>query len=612
MGYSALFDAPYYTGQSVSSAVPGFLPVALGGRAYLVDLKSELFKRQTLARLRPQSDMSEQVGEQSINTEDLWRRSQSDWSHGAGQTYYDRAGSDQARFNTSKGIDPWTKWQVSLLRDTAQKKASVNTNLFLIVAGGRVYLTDGQATSYTTTVTSADDFAAVTGGPAATALGIASDGFRVYVAYGASGLYVTNTGSGAFTGGETVTGTVNVVGYVKGRLMAAAGGTLYNITTLGAALPAALYTHPNSSFTWVGFTEGSSFIYAGGYAGDKSLIYRTAIRPDGTALDIPVVAGELPDGEIIRSLQGYLGFMVLGTDKGVRFAAVDGNGNLTIGKLIETNSSVRCFEPQDRFVWFGWTNYDGTSTGLGRLDLSVFVDPFTPAHASDLMATGQGTVNSVVTFGTNYDIRLFSVSGIGVYVEITDLVESGTLRWGQITYGIPDKKTAMYYHLRTEPLAGTVDVTFSTDGGSFGAIGSMTTTGDSSLNIQTGQQTGERFEIQETFNRDGDDETLGPVMTRHTLRAYPSPSRGTDFIVPLILHEEMRWKGQEYSLDPQAELSALQAMIDSHQPENYQEGSETFTVFVEGIEWRPHHLTRDGTFFNGLAVVQLKAVATEV
>ena len=89
-----------------------------------------------------------------------------------------------------------------------------------------------------------------------------------------------------------------VLEYVKGRLMAAGSGAtdgykIWNITASGNN-PAILYTHPNTAFTWVGFAAGQQHIYAAGYAGRTSLIYKTAIKADGTALDIPSQAGELP------------------------------------------------------------------------------------------------------------------------------------------------------------------------------------------------------------------------------------------------------------------------------------------------------------------------------
>jgi hypothetical protein len=104
--------------------------------------------------------------------------------------------------------------------------------------------------------------------------------------------------------------------------------------------PSALYTHPNTNFTWVGFAGGQSHIYCAGYAGNKSIVYKTVIKADGTALDIPTVAGELPLGEVITAIDGYFGYIVLGLSDGFRFCSADDAGNLVIGPRIVTGSSV--------------------------------------------------------------------------------------------------------------------------------------------------------------------------------------------------------------------------------------------------------------------------------
>jgi hypothetical protein len=95
-------------------------------------------------------------------------------------------------------------------------------------------------------------------------------------------------------------------------------------------------------------------------------------------------------------------------------ATADSDGNLVSGPLINTGTSVTSFSGNDRFVWFNWTNFDATSTGLGRLDLGVFISSNQPAYASDLMVTAQGTVSSVNTINGR---PVFVVIGSGIYVE---------------------------------------------------------------------------------------------------------------------------------------------------------------------------------------------------
>lgn len=613
-------DAGLFGGGSATvTTVPARFDVALNGRAYLVDSKPEFYRykyvRNTVPLLRTQADTGNLPGEQSINPAGLWPRAAESWHHGAGQAHFDRPDSDSSQFRTSKGVNVWARWQLTLLGDTANRKTSANTNLAVISVGTRLYVVDGNALSYTTDITAGSPtFTGVTGGPVVAPTSMASDGYNVWVAYGdTNGVYTTNRGSGAAT--QLVTSTLSgtpVVGYVKGRLMVANGPALYNITSVvPAVLPTALFTQANTDFTWVAFAEGPTNIYAAGYSGDKSLIYRTSIKTDGTALDAPQVAGELPDGEIVRAIQGYLGFLVIGTDKGLRLANIGSTGDLTIGALVTTSSAVRCFEPQDRFVWYGLTNYDAVSTGLGRLDLTVFTQPTTPAYASDLMATAQGAVTSVATF---QNLRVFAVSGVGVFAETAALVASGTIDSGHSAYGIPDDKVAMALDLRHDALVGSVAGSLSINGGSFTQVGSTNSAAATTVTpLAINQQRGERFEWRVTLSRSGSVTTTGPTLTRATLRSYPAPARTKTIAVPIMLYEQMKDRfGNAIRYDPHAELDAIDLLWASQQLCTYQEGTTSFSVLVDDYEWRPHQPTSDDQpleqFWNGTVLVTLRVI----
>lgn len=595
------FAEPYYSGNvATADEVPGLFPVGLGGRTYLIDLLSGEFRRRTIPLIRQQADNQDQPGEHSINPEDLWRRFQQDWSHGAGQTYYDRD-SDPSRYRLSKGVDPWTKWELSLLPDTDEKRSTAGTNLYMAVAGTRLYITDGTTLAYTTDVTAGTPtFTDVTGTPGA-ATSITSDGFNVWTAHSASGIYATTRTSGSTA--SYVTGTVTLVRYLKGRLMAAAANSIYNVIAAGA-LPTALLTHANTDFLWVDMAESRTHIYMAGYAGDKSLIYSTTIRPDGTALEAPSVAGELPDGEIVRSMKGYLGFIAIGTDKGIRFCNTDSAGKLTLGSLIPTTAAVFDFEGQDRFIWFGWTNYDAVSTGLGRIDLSVFTQPLTPAYASDLMVTGQGAVQSIVTF---QNLRVFSVSGDGFYAETTDKVTTGTLESGLITYGIPDTKMAVFMEIRHEALAGSVSIALSADGDVYDVIGGSNVAGSTGESFGTGQVLGSTFETRLTLTRAAVT-TTGPTVTRATLRSYPIPARGEFLTVPLVLHESLDVNGTIRTINPREEFNFIKSLVSNQTLVAFQFGSETLSVFVDDYDWSPTIEMKDNSGWAGICTVKLKSV----
>jgi len=619
MGRTLPTTVPYvlYTGNPISLDAGRAWPVALAGRNYMIDTNIDFYthrwRHQSIPLLRPQQDSSSAPSEASLNPDTLWRRAQDSWHGGAGQTFRDRDGGAPTRFRSSKGLDPWTFWELSLLNSTTKIASSANANLRLAPAGVRLYVTDGQTTKYTTDLGS---FSTVTATPAESATGLASNGFDVWVGYGSNGIYATDNGSSSAS--SYVTGSVGIVAYVKGRLMCAAGPAIYNIVA-GGALPAALFTQANTDFSWVGFAEGTAAIYAAGFSGDKSLIYRIAIKPDASSLDQPIIAGELPDGEVIRGIGGYLGFIVLGTDLGVRFCTVDAQGNLNIGSAFGPSTS-QAFEGQESFVWFGWSNYDTTSTGLGRMDLRTFTENTVtgarvPAYASDLMADTTGTVTAVATFA---GVRVFAVGSDGLYAEdLTALVGTATLETGRVGFGIPDTKILLSVDVRTDPLAGSYTAALAVDGGTFTNIGSETTGGDVSSEFPITSGNGQYFELRLTFQRDAGTITTGPTLTRWTMKATPG---GTDspaefFFVPILLSNPLKLpNGDIKPVDVAFELETLKGLRRTRPVVTYQEADQSYNVQAEDFEWVPDDFTLDGfgnvKSPNGVMIMQLKRVGS--
>lgn len=591
MGITATLSEPYYTGGSISSLVPAVWPIAINGRPYMLDTLPETFyvrwNVETIPLLRQQADQSDAPAEQSLNPSGFWRRAQDSFHHGAGQVFRDRdKNADAYRYRASKGIDVWTRYQCSLLPDTDQKVSTSNTNLKVVSAGARLYLCDGTAVKYTTDVTvDTPSLSTVTGTSGQSVTGLASDGFNIYIASGTGGIYLTDTASTAAS--SWVTGTVaGPIAYVKGRVMAANANSIYNPTTSGA-LPTALFTHGNTAFTWVGFAEGTANIYAAGYAGDKSLIYRIAVKPDATTLDAPIVAGELPDGEVVASIGGYLGFVFLGTSRGVRFCEVDGQGNLTIGPVIETGNPVLAFEPQDRFMWFGWTAYDSVSTGLGRIDLTQFVDTDQPAYASDLMCTGSGAITSIASF---QDLRVFAVSGAGIYAETSTLVTSGTLTTGESGFGLPDPKTAIFVHTDTEPLSGSLQVELAGSDGAFVVVGTESDLLSTTDNFPANNLSSERFEVRITLTQAN--ATSGPTFLRWTLKVIPTTADGPAelFHIPIMLYPTVRIRGLDYPVDVEFERKVISDLRATRQVVEYQQFNTTYTGIVVDFKEYPYGL----------------------
>jgi hypothetical protein len=113
----AFFPAPrFFAGGTTTQLVPDIFPLAINGRPYLVDQKAGTFTRGFEPRVRDSVDQSTSPGEAAINPQGLWRRGESSWHFGAGQKYADTADAQDYRYNSSKGVNPWTKGQLTLLQ----------------------------------------------------------------------------------------------------------------------------------------------------------------------------------------------------------------------------------------------------------------------------------------------------------------------------------------------------------------------------------------------------------------------------------------------------------------------------------------------------------------
>ena len=601
----------FFSGTGATQLVPDVFPVAINGRPYMIDTKAGSFQRQYDARVRDSVDQSTEPGEGALNPQGLWRRSQSSWHYGAGQEFSDAADAEAFRFNTSKGVNVWERGTLTLLPDTTQARSSANTNLHMTTANSRVYITDGQTVAYTTNFTS---FTSVTSTNASNLYDITSDGYNVFFSYDDGNIDQTNPGTGAAS--NYITGiNAGKLDYVKGRLMVAGQGAdqhkIWNITTTpgsSANNPSTLFTHPNTNFEWHGFAAGQNYIYCAGHAGNKTIVYKTAIKADGTALDIPTVAGELPLGEICSTIDGYLGYIVIGLEDGFRFCSADDNGNLVIGPKIDTNSAVEAFAGVGKYIYFAWKNYDSTSTGIGRMDVSVFISPNQPAYASDLMVTGQGAVTDIHEFQNK---PVFAVSGLGFYTQhATDKVASGYLETGIYRWGVPDAKFIPKYDLRCLPLDGTVTLSVKSDGGSYFDFPVFNTEDSTTKTIDGLEGRIFEAEFKLTLTRASTDATVGPTVTRVMARAYAAPLRSQIFSVPILMHHRLNINGREYWQDVDYELTQLRGLVDTPRIVTYQENDETFSVVVENVQMEVRQLVEAhrANDFEGTATVIMRSV----
>ena len=242
-------------------------------------------------------------------------------------------------------------------------------------------------------------------------------------------------------------GTVSnaVMEYVKNRIVMAADNKVYEFAANAVAMPTPVYTNPSSSHVYTSITSSGPAIYLAGYNGIQSTIEKftlnvaTGVMPTLTSA---ITAAELPTGEICHAIHYYLGYMLIGTSKGIRVAAVsDQDGSLSYGPLIvETSQPVYAFATRDKFAWA--TTGVGTDPGLTRIDLGTEIESLRFAYATDIYyggVTGKKTTACSFIGETN---RLAFTTNVGyTYLEdASTLLPSGYIKTGNIRYNTLEPK----------------------------------------------------------------------------------------------------------------------------------------------------------------------------
>jgi hypothetical protein len=408
---------------------------AIAGIPFLTAISDERpYQRSTSPFRKQQFDSQRDPGEQSLST--WWLRSQSSFHAGEGILFYDplanpystTIASNSYRIKESYGVDIWTQGQVTLLHDTTQGHVTtqqINTNgrtgqhLRSIKYGDTngVLLHDGYDIDRISVSGTVEHWVDQAAGQDKV-YSLCDDGKFAY--------WITNDSStgkleinkklltAATTTAPTVIATTSsiavtnaVIDYVKQRLVFTANNFVYEMPSSATNFNQAVltYTHPSTSFVFSSITESGTAIYIAGYEGIKSSIFKFSL--DSTTGAMPtltsaITAAEMPVGETINKIYEYLGYMMIGTNKGIRVASIGTDGSLTYGPLIvELEHGCYDFAARDRFVWCA----SGVSTiepGLIRIDLSNEIETLRFAYANDLFYdTYKHNITTAVAFFGN-------------------------------------------------------------------------------------------------------------------------------------------------------------------------------------------------------------------
>ena len=613
---------PYFGGSETSSQSLPASVVGLNGRGYLIDTTGGRYNRRSVSvvQQRNTSDQRDIL----LLPQDIWRQSFSSWHSGAGQANQDRDDSIPSRFEASFGVDPWTKYEFSLLPATEQlggASATYTGKVWLTLHDSElVVVNDDSLYFYNELSASATAVSTIVPSAGNAIIDIADDGYIVTTLHANGDIWKTAPGSAPVLHKNRP--GAHSIAWEKDYLILCENNELRDATS--SSTPVLIYTHPDTAFRWESYASGRSAIYALGVLGDQTSIHRIMVQEDGTDFKTAIVAATLPDGEIGYSIDEYLGFILIGTSKGVRLASQEADGSLTYGPLVPTAAPVRCFEGQDTFVWYGNSEIDpvygalgdesfpsGVVCGLGRLDLTTFtVTALTPAYANDLFTANESgkAVQSVVTFQGK---RVFSVTGGGVYFESDSKVPSGWLTQGSMSFSVEDLKAALYQQAKWIPgCAGKLYLDIAFDAATYGRYARLTISpsNNRSDNLTLRGTTFSAVNVRYVMNRCPINPANAPRVTRWELRSAPVKGRASRWEVPIMNYEELDINGVKYVRDVKQELDTLMDLVQSGTVFTYQESGQAYQVHARDFVWQPEKLSSNGKGWQGVYTMVIEEV----
>ena len=484
-------------------------------------------------------------------------------------------------------MDVWTKGEVTLLKETANL-SGVTSGIYKslsIVDGSTDKLLGWIPASttiknYTSAGTAVEYTDAVTAGVDAAILDIATDGSHLFIADN-DHIYTgpITTPTTGYTEYYNTDSEKVVLNWVKQRLVGGIGPSIYELTAAKGSshtLPSATYTHPNADWTWTSISEGGSAIYAAGYSGANGAIYKFTLSTAGVmpVLTSGIIAAQLPSGEYPHKIESYLGYLLIGTNKGVRVATIsDTNGDLSYGPLIIEGENIGLdFAFRDRFVWV--TGSINTFAGLYRIDLGNELETLRFAYAKDTYLDGATGYATTVNFVGNSNQIAFTTSGSnGIAIQSTSVLSTtGYITTGYIRYGTLEPKNFKRLLARGDFTKGSLTLaTIDKNDVPYDHI--TYESGVTAVEVTTSQpQSAQEYVAYKfTFNRDSSTTSTGPIFKGYQAKATIATPRQRALKFPVYCFDS---ETDRYNVVSGYEGSALHRLQIL---ENIEEGGDVVT-----------------------------------
>jgi hypothetical protein len=420
--------------------------------------------------------------------------------------------------------------------------------------------------------------------------------------------------------------TVNnaVMEYTKERIIMCVNDKVYEFASTATALPTAVYAHRDPDHIFTSITSSGAAIYVSGYSGIQANIYKFTLEATGAmpTLTQAITAAELPVGEIVFKISYYLGYMAIGTNQGVRIAALsDTDGSINYGPLLfETTQPVYDFAFRDKFIWAA-TGVEG-QVGVTRINLGQEVGQLIFAYAWDLYdpADTLGHNTTACAFMGDTNRLAFCNAGNGsdgtIYVEsATDLIAEGYLQTGFVRYNTLEGKIFKIIYPRIDTADGGIDIRSVSAYGTeilLGAFSDGETVPEINIGYPTGAQQYLGFKF--TLKRKTGNATLGPLFTGYQIKALPAIPRQRLIQYPVMCYDhemdkfnnEVGYEGSAWAR--MSQLESVENIGDTIKIEDFRTG-ETYIGLIEEMDFINKTPT-DKRFsgFGGLLLVTIRSV----
>jgi hypothetical protein len=595
---------------------------------FLANSDEQPYRRVTAQYRKQQIDQTREAGEQTLTG--WWLRSQSSFHLGAGIKFFEPQQEESLRFQytESKGIDVFTRGQATLLNDTASFYSGAAAAQLIGVNDGTddcILVTDGTALKKITSAAVSSTYTQA--GTPATIFSLTTNGKQYFFINGThvhrGNLAGTTSDTEIYNASSTTRGTIR---YVKQRLIAAINNAIYELDPNNAsgALPAALFTHPNSSWVWSSIAEGPQAIYISGYDpnGTSSSVFKIGLDTANTTtlgfpeLLPPTVIIDMPNGERINDFDVYLGaYAVLATSLGFRVGIADTAGDVQYGPLLFRDAACNAIAFKDSYAYIA-TLVDGTA-GLVRVDLStnVLANSLFFPWAWDLIATGTTTTASQVAFFGNSDRAAFT-NGNNTWAEsTTSLVASGYLRTGFIRYNTLETKIYKLMQARVDTTNGGINIESIDSRDTEYNIGTFAQGATvPQINISYPQAAQEYLGFKFTLSRSSTDATKGPLFTGYQIRSLPATPRQRLIQYPVFCYDhesdkfgnEVGYEGSAY--DRMSQLEAIENVGDTIRVQDFRTG-ESYLGIIEEMDFM-NKTPEDKRFsgFGGTLLITIRTV----